>query len=179
MAIQAHKMTASEFLALPVSNTFHELLHGEEIISPSPTRNHQKTLGRVFSLLEQIAPNGEAILAPMDVYLDDTNIVQPDLFWIAQASPCTWVEGKYLSGAPDLVIEIFSPGTARRDKKDKFRLYEKFGVREYWMLDPDEQWLEIWQLKDARFVLVDVFGPNDACTSPLLGKIDTKAIFPD
>ena len=137
MAIQTRKMTASEFLSLPVSNTFHELLDGEEVMSPSPTRNHQVTLGRVFLLLEHGAPHGEVILAPMDVYLDDSNVVQPDLLWIAQGSACKWVEGKYLNGAPDLVAEIFSPGTVRRDKKDKFRLYEKFGVREYWMIDPD------------------------------------------
>ena len=172
-------MTASEFLALPVSNTFHELLEGEEIVSPSPTRNHQITLGRVFSLLEHSVPHGEVILAPMDVYLDDSNIVQPDLLWIAEGSPAKWVEGKYLQGAPDLVVEIFSPGTVRRDKKEKFRLYEKFGVREYWMIDPDEKLLEMWQLKDSKFVRVDVFGPSDVCTSPLLGKIDLTAIFPD
>src|SRR5260221_8513185 len=113
MAIQTRKMTANEFLALPVSNTFHELLHGEEIMSPSPTRNHQKTLGRLYSLLEQIVPSGEVILAPMDVYLNDDNVVQPDLLWIDQNSTCKWIDGKYLSGPPDLVIEIFSPGTVR------------------------------------------------------------------
>jgi Uma2 family endonuclease len=179
MATQTRKMTASEFLSLPVSNTFHELLHGEEIMSPSPTRKHQVTLGRLFSLLQHLKPDGEVILAPMDVYLDQSNVVQPDLLWIAEDSQCRWVDGKYLTGAPELVVEIFSPGTARRDKKDKFRLYEKFGVREYWMVDPDEQWLEIWQLKDAHFVLIDVFGPDDPFTSPLLGKGNTKVIFPD
>src|SRR5260370_42240057 len=156
MAIQTRKLTASEFLALPVSNTFHELLDGEEVMSPSPTRNHQITLGRVFSLLERSVPHGEIILAPMDVYLDDSNIVQPDLLWIAQGSPCKWVGGKYLSGVPDLVGEIFSPGTVRRDKKDKFRLYEKVGGREYWMIDHDDKLIEIRQLKDSQVVVVGV-----------------------
>jgi Uma2 family endonuclease len=179
MAIQIRRMTAGEFLALPVSNLPHELIHGEEIMSPSPTGNHQRVSGRLFKLIGGLVPHGEVLYAPIDVYLDDENVVQPDILWVAENGTCVWVEDRYLSGAPDLVVEIFSPGTARRDKKDKFRLYEKFGVREYWMVDPDEKWLEIWQLKEAHFVLVDVFGPTDACTSPLLGKLDVKAIFPD
>jgi Uma2 family endonuclease len=179
MAIQVRRMTAGEFLTLPVSNLPHELIHGEEIMSPSPTLRHQIVSSRLFKLIERLIPNGVVFYAPVDVYLDEENVVQPDVLWIAEGSVCKPVQDKYLQGAPDLIVEIFSPGTALRDKKDKFRLYEKFGVREYWMVDPDEQWLEIWQLKEAHFVLVDVFGTKDTCASPLLGKVDIKAIFPD
>ncbi len=179
MALEIRRMTASEFLTLPVSNLPHELIHGEEIMSPSPTRNHQRVSGRLFKLLSSLVPNGEVYYAPVDVVLDVQNVIQPDLLWVAEKSACVWVEGKYLSGAPDLAVEIFSPGTARRDKKDKFRLYEKAGVREYWMVDPDETWLEIWQLKDAHFVFVDVYGPEGVCASPLLGAVDIKAVFSD
>src|SRR5258707_13442215 len=157
MTVQTQKMTASEFLALPVSNLPHELIDAQEILSPSPTGTHQRVLFRVAKLIEKLIPDGEVLIAPMDVYLDEVNVPQPDIFWIASNSRCTWVEDKYLKGAPDLIVEIFSPGTVRRDKKDKFRLYEKFGVPEYWMIDPDEKLLEIWQLKDSQFVLVDVF----------------------
>jgi Uma2 family endonuclease len=178
MATQVHKMMANEFLALPVSNLHHELINGEEIMSPAPTGNHQRGVFRVAKLVERLAPNGEVLFAPVDVYLDDENILQPDVLWIASGSACTWFKDKYLRGAPDLVVEIFSPGTVRNDRKDKFRLYEKFGVREYWMLDPDEKLLDIWQLQNGRFMLVDVFGPGDACQSPLLGAVDMSAIFP-
>jgi Uma2 family endonuclease len=162
MAIEIRKLTAEEFLKLPPSNTPHELIHGEERMSPSPTGNHQRVSGRLFRLLSRVIPSGEVLYAQIDVLLDDQNIVQPDLLWVAAHSACVWVEDKYLKGGPDLTIEIFSPGTARRDKKDKFRLYEQFGVREYWMIDPDERWLEIWQARDGQFGLVDVFGPDDA-----------------
>ncbi len=84
-----------------------------------------------------------------------------------------------LRGAPDLVIEVLSPGTARRDKKDKFSLYEKHGVREYWIIDPSEKLLEVWQLRDGRFSRLDVFGPGDPFTSLLLGPIDVKALLPE
>jgi len=177
--INVTRMTTAEFLALPESNLPRELLNGEDIMSPAPTLVHQRLLLRLAKLVERLIPNGEVFIAPVDVVLDELNVPQPDLVWVAEGSRCQSVDNKYLKGAPDLVVEIFSPGTVRRDIKDKFRLYEKFGVREYWMLDPNEKWLEIWQLKDAHFERVDVFGPTDDCTSPLLGKIDMKAIFPD
>ncbi len=179
MAVETRKMTASEFLALPVSNTFHELLNGEEIMSPSPSGTHQRIAGRLFDLIRRLVPSGEVIFAPLDVYFDDLNITQPDVLWIAEGSACAWVEDKHLRGAPDLAVEILSPGTARVDRKDKFRLYERFGVREYWMVDAAEKLLEIWQLEGKRFMLVDVCGPGDPCNSPLLGEVEVKAIFPE
>ena len=148
-------------------------------MSPSPTVIHQRLVRLVFKLLERSIPNGEVFFAPLDVYLDEENVIQPHVLWVAQDNTHILVEDKRLVGAPDLTVEIFSPGTALRDKKAKFRLYEKFGVREYWMIDPVENMLEIWQLQDTHFVLVDVFGPNDVCTSPLLGQIDVKAILPE
>jgi Uma2 family endonuclease len=177
MAVQTRRITARDFLALPTTNLPHELIHGEEIMSPSPTLSHQLLSSRLFKLLERLVPDGIVLYAPLDVYLDEENVVQPDVLWAAAGGVCKPVADKYLSGAPDLTVEILSPGTALRDKKDKFRLYEKFGVREYWIIDPDESLLEIWALRESRFVLVDVFGPTDACQSPLLGKVDLKAIF--
>src|SRR5688500_18236351 len=115
MVTQARKMTASEFLTLPVSNQFHELIHGEEIMSPSPTGEHQRVLLRLARLLQDVIPNGEILIAPIDVYLDEENVVQPDILWLSAGSVARWVEDKYIQGAPDLVVEIFSPGTARRD----------------------------------------------------------------
>src|SRR5579872_7269546 len=102
MAIQTRKMTSQEFLAGPITNLPHELINGEEIMSPSPARIHQNTLGNLYIVVRGLAPNGEVIFAPMDVYLDEENVVQPDLLWIAEGSACHWVENKYLSGAPDL-----------------------------------------------------------------------------
>ncbi len=177
MAIQTRKITASEFLKLPVSNLPHELLNGEEIMSPAPSIEHQETSARIFQLLIRLIPNGKVLYAPLDLYFDESNVVQPDIMWIAAGSACVPFEGKYFKGAPDLIVEILSPGTGLRDRKDKFRLYEKYGVREYWMADSGEKLLEIWQLRDGQFALVDVFGPDDKCHSPLLGEIDMKAVF--
>jgi Uma2 family endonuclease len=178
MAVQVH-MTAKEFLALPESNLPSEFIHGEVIMSPAPTLEHQRLFVRLFDLIRRLIPNGEVLIAPVDVYLDDENIVQPDIFWVAAEGKCVSVEGRYLRGAPDLIVEIFSPGSTRRDKKDKFRLYEKHGVREYWMVAPDDKWLEAWQLQEGHYSLIDIFGPGDSFASPLLGAVDMKSIFPE
>ncbi len=178
MAIET-KMTAKDFLALPETNLPHELINGEEIMSPSPTPKHQMLAGQLFIVLKRLAPAGQIFFAPLDLYLDDENIVQPDLLWIAPANTRISVGAKYLRGAPDLIVEIVFPGTARRDKKDKFRLYEKFAVREYWIADPEEKLLEIWQQQDGRFVRVDIAGPGDGCKSPLLGEVPISEIFPE
>jgi Uma2 family endonuclease len=177
MVVQA-RMTASEFLALPESNLPVELLDGEIIMSPAPELSHQDIVLQLAILIKQAAKGGKTYVAPVDVYLDESNVVQPDVLWIADGSACVPVEGKYLRGAPEFVAEVFSPGTARRDKKDKFRLYEKFGVREYWMIDPGERLLEVWQLKKGHFALLDVFGPGEQFAS-LLGAVETGTIFPE
>ncbi len=82
-------------------------------------------------MLDRLIPDGEVFVAPLDVYLDEVNIVQPDVMWIAADSQCVEVEGRHLRGAPKLGLAVLSPSTVRHDKSTKFRLYEKHGVREY------------------------------------------------
>jgi Uma2 family endonuclease len=179
MVTQRRKMTVSEFLELLETNQFHELIHGEEIPPSSRTMRHQRTAGNLFTFFHHSINHGEMMNGPMDVYLDDENVVQPDMFWLSENPSAKWIEGNYLHGAPDLVVEILSSGTVHRDKREKFHLYEKHGVREYWMIDPYNQFLEIYHLNGEQFMRVDVFGPDDACKSPLLGEINVKAIFVD
>lgn len=179
MAVQT-RMTAKEFLELPESNQFIELIHGEVIMSPTPVPRHQIVIAELIFMLKQLAKThgGTVIGAPMSVYLDDENIPEPDVMWIARNSKCTIGE-KYLIGAPDLVVEVFSPSTALRDKTDKFRLYEKYGVREYWMLDAVAEYIEVWQAENGKFVQKGVYGPGATFTPAVFPgeTIDVAAIF--
>lgn len=177
MAIQT-RMTSAEFLALPETMLPMELIDGEVIMSPAPELNHQNIVGKVYLLLNSLSKGGTVYVAPVDVYLDEANTVQPDVLWAAPESRCSAVAGKYLRGGPDLVVELFSPGTARRDKREKFRLYEKHGVREYWMVDTVEKFIEVWVREGDKFPRLDVYGPEEQFASPLLSAVDTKAIFP-
>lgn len=178
--IQTEKMTAAQFLELPETNLPTELINGEVFRMPAPQLNHQDVVLQIALFLKQRLTNGKVYVAPVDVYLDEINVVQPDVIWIGPDNKrCVSVEGKYLRGAPDLVTEVFSPGTARRDKREKFRLYQKYGVREYWMVDPQEQFIEVWYLAEGKFLLLDVYGPGETFASPLLGEVDVKNIFPE
>lgn len=174
------RMTATEFLELPETNLPTELINGEVFRMPAPQLSHQDVVLMLAIFLKQKLATGKVYVAPVDVYLDDENVIQPDVLWISPDNQqCVSVEGKYLRGAPDLVVEVFSPGTARRDKRDKFRLYQKYGVREYWMVDPIEQFIEVLQLLKGKFALLDVYGPGEVFTSPLIGEVDVNAIFPE
>lgn len=168
-------MTAAEFLSLPETNLPTELLNGELIQMPSPITEHQRGVRRTARLLEDTVPNGEVFIAPLDTYFDDLNIVQPDVIWVAEGSPCAILD-KHLRGAPDLIVEVLSPGTIRRDRKTKFRLYQKYGVREYWIVDLAEKLVEIWQGVEGRFQIVDIYGSDEVIESPLLGKIKAALI---
>jgi Uma2 family endonuclease len=138
------RITATEFKQLSETAQPTELIHGEVIVSPSPISDHQRIVRRLLRLLETHMPNGEVMVSPMDVYLDEQNVFQPDLFWLARNSQCAERDG-YFYGAPELVIEVLSPATSTRDKREKFDVYEQNGVIEYWIVDPAGTHIEVWQ----------------------------------
>ena len=172
------RMTAKDFAELPETNLPTELIDGELIVSPAPIPEHQNISVELIILLRGLIPNGKLYHAPIDVYFDEANSVQPDIVWVAENSQC-FIGDKRLEGGPDLVIEILSPSTARRDKNKKFLLYQKHGVREYWLVDPQAQYIEVWRLEDGKFVPKGVFGPGDAFVVPVLDdkSVDVGTIF--
>lgn len=172
------RMTAAEFFDLPETHQPTELIDGEITVSPAPALKHQSLIVALIMLLGRIAPHGRTFVAPTDVYLDEENVVQPDVLWLSPESACVPVQNKYLRGAPDLVIEVFSASTGRRDRREKFVLYEKHGVREYWIVDPDARFVEVWRREEAVFVHQGVYGPEDAFDSVTLGQaVELKPLF--
>jgi len=171
------QMTAAEFLALPESNQPTQLIDGEMIVTPSPIPAHQRCVLNSIQILEALIPDGEIFVSPIDLYLDDSNVPQPDVLWIAANGKCV-VGEKYLSGPPDLIVEVLSPSTAREDRTVKFLLYEKFGVREYWIVDPAKL-IEVWILDGGRYVRQGIYNIDETFNSPVLGgkMVVVKAIF--
>lgn len=171
------RMTAAEFLALPETTQPTELLDGELLMSPSPVPKHQRINRRFCRLLEDIIPNGEVFIAPLDVYLDEANIPQPDVIWVAQESRCQITE-KRLEGPPDLIIEVVSPGSAIVDRREKFALYERHGVAEYWIAEPQAQFVEVCTLRGGRYERLGIFGANERFDSPALGRtVELSGVF--
>ena len=172
------RMTVAEFKQLPESSEHIELVDGEIVMSPTPKYKHQRLIFPLAQLLDQLTNTGSVVVSPMDVYLDNENVVQPDVFWVSGPdSRCQLGEDDYWHGAPDLVVEVLSPGTALRDKTVKFDLYEKCGVREYWLIDPEAQYVEVWRLENGQFRRVGVFGKNDEFESPVLGQLVKVAVL--
>ena len=126
----------ADYLALP-DEPRCELLYGRLLVMTAPTLRHQRVVGRVFRLLLDFADStgGQAFVSPVDVALADHSIVQPDVIYVTPEH--TSILGTRVEGVPDLVVEILSPSTARRDLGEKLRLYAEAGVVEYWIVDPE------------------------------------------
>lgn len=176
------RTSASEFLQLPETNLPVQLLDGyviRLINSEVSSLSHQDVVGNIFVLFKLKARElgGKAYVAPVDVYFDEFNIPQPDVMWLAPDTRCQMIGDERLSGAPDLIAEVLSPTTAHVDRKKKFRLYEKYGVREYWLIEPRDQLVEVWQHQERRFVLLDVYGVGETFMSSLIGEVEVAVIF--
>ncbi len=149
------RATIADYQQLP-EGARYQLIDGEIIDfgnMPSPTARHQKTAGEIFrKIANHISENslGTVLFAPMDVYLNDENAVQPDILFVSKANEAI-IRDNGIHGAPDLVIEILSPSTSYYDTKKKFRLYEKYGVREYWLIDPADDEAVGYELQSGRF----------------------------
>jgi Uma2 family endonuclease len=171
-------MTIEEYFGLPETMQPIELINGEVIVRPTPSPKHQLVLGDFLFLLDKLIPDGELLPAPVDVYLDDKHVIQPEILWVSANSRCK-IGRLRLEGPPDLVVEVLSPGLELHDRKTKFNLYERFGVREYWMADAEEQFLEVHRHENGVFVRQGVYGPDESFVSVVLGgkTVELKGVF--
>ncbi len=174
------RMTAAEFWQLPETDQRLELIDGEVIEMATPVPDHQDVVLNTALVLKELnrTLGGRVYVAPLEVYLDEENLPQPDVMWVAANSRCV-VGEKRLEGPPDLIVEVFSPGTTRHDKIKKFNLYQQHGVREYWMIDSHEQYVEVYRLEGEQFVLQGTYEPGQTFESVVLGgrAVDVKALF--
>jgi len=176
------KYTYEDYLNIP-DDTRYELIEGGLLMVPSPIPKHQRISGRLeFELKKFVSESelGEVFDAPIDVYLDDENVVQPDILFISKER-LGIIGEKNIQDPPCLVIEILSEGTAYRDLVQKKRLYAKFGVKEYWIVDPGEELIEVYTLKEDSntYTLLSTYTKEDTLSSPYLQglKIELKGIF--
>ena len=148
----------------------------EETMSPAPTLRHQQVVMRGIQLLLAHIPNGEVFTAPTDVRLGD-RIVQPDVFWVAEGSACV-PRTRFFAGGPDLIVEVLSASNTENDRVTKFDLYEAHGVREYWIVNPDEDYIEVYSLESHVYRRVGAFKPGQVFQSPLLEQaISVRDLF--
>ncbi|HMB91435.1 MAG TPA: Uma2 family endonuclease [Rhodothermales bacterium] len=172
--------TYEEYAQLPEGAPY-QLIGGELIMAPAPTPYHQRILTRLlFNLMQFVEEQGlgEVIPAPIDVFLSEEDTPQPDLIYIA-SDRLGIIGEKKIEGAPDLIMEILSPSTAYYDLKDKKRLYEAHGVKEYWIIDPKAKEIEVYKNKGQHFQLTSREVGEGMIPSSLLNgfTVDLSAIF--
>jgi Uma2 family endonuclease len=151
----------------------YEIIDGELYVSAQPHYYHQRTCSCVWSKLQRWSDqsgDGEAIVAPGVIFADDDNVA-PDVVWMSsnRLAQILRPDGK-LHGAPQLVVEVLSPGTANqhRDRDAKLKLYSRRGVDEYWIVDWQAHSIEVFRRENASLVLVSTLNNSGTLTTPLL-----------
>ncbi len=160
--------TYDDYAALPDDGHRYEVIDGELFMTPAANIRHQDILGWVFvQLYNHVRAHGggKVFVSAVDVVLSPTNVVQPDVLFVSDADR-ERVTAPNVQGAPTLAVEVLSD--ARHDRVRKRRLYEQFGVREYWIADPHRRQVEVYRLEGGAYPSPAVFNAGDTLTTPLL-----------
>jgi Uma2 family endonuclease len=143
------RWTYSEFARLPSEgSTRYEVIAGELVVTPGPSGQHQRVVGRLFAALfgfVEAHELGEVFPGPFDVLFAEGDYLEPDIVFVGK-DRSHLVSDRGVEGPPDLVVEVLSPSTATRDRGIKLDRYRHFGVPEYWVVDPEERTVEAWDL---------------------------------
>lgn len=166
------KLTYEDYVLFPEDGQRHELIDGEHYVSPAPYVRHQHVVVQIVGALNTFARNtgcGVVLVAPTDVVLSQYDVVEPDVLYVSRERQRI-VGEKFISGAPDLAVEVLSPSTRRRDLDLKLKLYERAGVQEYWIVDPERAAMTVFRLGPSGFgpPLALFAAKGDVLTSPLL-----------
>ena len=166
------KLTYEDYVRLPEDGLRHELIDGEHFVSPAPIEKHQLVSWNLAWFLAdhlRRSRQGQAFTAPFDVLFSPHDVVQPDLVYISNERSEIRT-GRNVQGAPDLVVEILSESTRQEDEVRKLRLYELFGVREYWIFDPGDETARIFRASGRRLPEVAELAAaaGDVLETPLL-----------
>ncbi len=171
-------LTYDDYRLLPNDRNRYEILDGELSVTPAPTTKHQIALGNLHRILSiHVFANqiGRLLLAPTDLILAATTVVQPDLIFIDHDRSRVVTE-RGVEGAPTLVIEILSPTTHRTDRQTKAQLYAKYGVPHYWLIDPDQHVLEAYEITGEQYNLVTKAQDTDLFTSSVFPGLSIQII---
>ena len=173
MLVAEKKITVKEYLQMEFEgeDAYYELINGQIVRKASPTPLHQYISGRLFAKMLNHAMEqdlGEVFEAPTDVFLDDHNHCIPDILFIQKDNLKIVDYKEGILGVPDLVVEIISPSSILIDREDKKLVYEKTGVKEYWLIDPNYRSVEVHENKDGRYKVIS-FAIEE-------GKVQSKII---
>ncbi len=171
------KLTYDDFVLFPDDGKRHEIIDGEHYVTPSPNTRHQQVSGVLFALIWnylEAHPIGRIFDAPFDIVFSDFDVVEPDLLYMSNERAAAILTAKHVRGTPELIVEIGSPKTRRRDETVKRRLYERSGVLEYWVVDPDVDVVRVYRREGEQFARPIEFmrGAEDVLRTALLPGLE-------
>lgn len=161
-------VTYADYVALPDDGKRYEILDGELVVTPAPSRKHQRVVLRLAALLDThvTAHNlGEVDIAPFDVILSDPNVVQPDIIFVATDRLPSFSDRGF-DGAPTLAVEVLSPSTARVDRHRKLEIYARHRVPWYWIADPEARTIDVHVLAGSSYRTPDQFSGDPLVDLP-------------
>lgn len=162
-------LTVHDYRELPDAPPYQQLIEGELYLSPSPSWFHQEivtNLARIFLPFLDKHDMGKIFFAPLDTFLTDLNVYQPDVMFISNERKSILKEDG-VDGAPDFVVEILSPRTARYDRGAKRDIYGRTGVQEFWIVDPELKTVQVFRFAESADAPVATYGIQQEFVSPI------------
>jgi len=174
--VRSSHLTYEDYLLFPDDGKRHEVIDGDHYVTPAPNTKHQKVSFNLTVAMGSFVKQrglGLVLAAPSDVILSDENVVQPDLLFVSTAR-ATIVTEDNIHGAPDLVVEIISETTRKKDEVTKRKLYERYGVQEYWVVDPELETVKIFRRAQQGYSRAVELSKeaNDILTTELLAGLN-------
>jgi Uma2 family endonuclease len=181
LSTKARPITRHEYAQIPVGAPNYQLIEGDLVMAPSPSSFHQDillNLGIIFREYLRTNPIGKVYLAPLDTYLSDINVYQPDLLFVRKEN-LSIIEEHGIEGAPDLAIEILSKTTAKYDLGIKRSIYARTGVEELWIIDPAKRTLALYRLGENADTPLATYKAKQKFTSEVLPglTVDLADVF--
>jgi Uma2 family endonuclease len=174
-------LTYDDLFAMPDDGQRRELIGGDLLVNPAPRRIHQEIAGNVYALLRNFlhaAQRGRAYMHPVDVYVGRNDVVQPDLIAIRRERSHIYRPEGVVVEPPDIVVEIISPSSQRTDRVGKMALYARFGVPEYWIVDPEERVIVVNALVGDSYVTIEPEDDGTVFSRAFPGlRVDPAAVF--
>jgi len=177
------RLTYEDYLELPDDGRHYELIEGELVLNPTPITRHQWIAGNIYHAIRHYFDDhhiGKTFMAPLDVVLAEDVVLQPDVMVILRER-FSIIGEKNIQGAPNIVVEVLSDGTRKWDETVKRKLYERYGVDEYWIVDPVIEVVKIYRRSGVSFVRADEISTESGgeVTSALLPEFafDVKLVF--
>lgn len=175
MPAAVNKLTWEDIKDYPESHTRVELVDGELVMSPVAAHDHQRICQLIgVAIIPWVYANklGEFFCLPVHVILDDHIHYEPDICFIRQQRLDILADPAFVGGPPDLIIEVISESNRTHDTVVKFRDYERYGVEEYWLVDPRDKHVRVHRLESGRYVSLGVFAPGEKIATKALSGLD-------